>query len=201
MLAVLFLTFLDTTIVSVTLGDIQYDLGAGVIPLQWVINAYSLVFASLMLVGGSLADRFGPQVGDARSASRSSAAARCCARWPRASALVIAGRAVMGIGAAASEPGTLSVIRQLYPDRGAAGPRARARGRRCPGSRSRSARSSAACSSAPAAGGAVFWFNLVARRACCSSRRAAFVPEQPRPAARARRRRRLRARHARRWAA
>jgi len=58
-LAVLFLTFLDTTIVSVTLGDIQFDLGAGVIPLQWVLNAYSLVFASLMLIAGSLGDRFG----------------------------------------------------------------------------------------------------------------------------------------------
>ena len=58
-LAVLFLTFLDTTIVSVTLGDLENDLSAGVIPLQWVINAYALVFASLMLLGGSLADRFG----------------------------------------------------------------------------------------------------------------------------------------------
>ena len=66
MLAVLFLTFLDTTIVSVTLGNIQYDLGAGVIPLQWVVNAYSLVFASLMLIAGSLSDRFGRRSGDAR---------------------------------------------------------------------------------------------------------------------------------------
>lgn len=57
--AVLFLTFLDTTIVSVTLGDIQSDLGAGVIPLQWVVNGYALVFASLMLTGGSLGDRLG----------------------------------------------------------------------------------------------------------------------------------------------
>src|SRR5947208_6101354 len=57
--AVLFLTFLDTTIVSVALGNIQYDLGAGVIPLQWVLNAYSLVFASLMLIAGSLSDRLG----------------------------------------------------------------------------------------------------------------------------------------------
>ena len=57
--AVLFLTFLDTTIVSVTLGNIQSDLRAGVIALQWVVNAYSLVFASLMLIAGSLGDRFG----------------------------------------------------------------------------------------------------------------------------------------------
>src|SRR6266536_3523455 len=56
---VLFLTFLDTTIVAVTLGDVQSDLHAGVTALQWVVNAYALVFASLMLTGGSLGDRLG----------------------------------------------------------------------------------------------------------------------------------------------
>jgi MFS family permease len=129
-LAVLFLTFLDTTIVSVTLGDLETDISAGVIPLQWVINAYSLVFASLMLVGGSLADRFGR-------------------KW-----------VVMGLGAAASEPGTLSVIRQLYPQRRQ---RARALG-------AWSAVSGLALALGPVIGGllvgadgwrAIFWFNLV----------------------------------------
>jgi EmrB/QacA subfamily drug resistance transporter len=115
-LSVLFLTFLDTTIVSVALGDIQNDLGAGVIPLQWVLNAYSLVFASLMLIAGTLGDRFGRKwvmvIGIAIFCGGSvMAAVAPSVGW------VIAGRAVMGIGAAASEPGTLSVIRQLYPDR------------------------------------------------------------------------------------
>ena len=115
-LAVLFLTFLDTTIVSVALGSIQNDLGAGVIPLQWVLNAYSLVFASLMLIAGTLGDRFGRKsvmiIGIAIFCAGSVMAALApSVGW------VIAGRAVMGIGAAASEPGTLSVIRQLYPDR------------------------------------------------------------------------------------
>jgi EmrB/QacA subfamily drug resistance transporter len=115
-LAVLFLTFLDTTIVSVALGSIQDDLGAGVIPLQWVLNAYSLVFASLMLIAGSLGDRFGRKsvmlIGIVIFCGGSVMAALApSVGW------VIGGRAVMGIGAAASEPGTLSVIRQLYPDR------------------------------------------------------------------------------------
>jgi EmrB/QacA subfamily drug resistance transporter len=115
-LAVLFLTFLDTTIVSVALGSIQDDLGAGVIPLQWVLNAYSLVFASLMLVAGSLGDRLGRKsvmiVGIVVFCGGSVMAALApSVGW------VIGGRAVMGIGAAASEPGTLSVIRHLYPDR------------------------------------------------------------------------------------
>lgn len=57
--AVLFVTFLDTTVVSVTLGAVQSDLHAGVVSLQWVVNAYTLVFASLMLTAGSLGDRWG----------------------------------------------------------------------------------------------------------------------------------------------
>ena len=57
--AVLFLTFLDTTIVSVALSDVQSRLHAGVTALQWVVNGYALTFASLMLIAGSLSDRFG----------------------------------------------------------------------------------------------------------------------------------------------
>ena len=57
--AVLFVTFLDNTIVSVTLADIQGKLHAGVQTLQWVVNGYALSFASLMLVGGMLGDLFG----------------------------------------------------------------------------------------------------------------------------------------------
>ncbi len=56
---VLFLTFLDNTIVSVTLADIQSRLGAGVQTLPWIVNGYALAFASLMLAGGSLGDVLG----------------------------------------------------------------------------------------------------------------------------------------------
>jgi EmrB/QacA subfamily drug resistance transporter len=115
-LAVLFLTFLDTTIISVALGDIQYELGAGVIPLQWVFNSYSLVFASLMLIAGSLSDRFGRKWMMLIGIVIFCAGSVMCAVAPSVGWL-IGGRAVMGVGAAASEPGTLSVIRHLYADR------------------------------------------------------------------------------------
>jgi MFS family permease len=115
-LAVLFLTFLDTTIVTVALGSIQYDLGAGVIPLQWVVNSYSLVFASLMLFAGSLGDRLGRKQLMIAGIAVFCAGSVMCALAPGIGWLV-GGRAVMGVGAAASEPGTLSVIRHMYPDR------------------------------------------------------------------------------------
>ncbi|GAB2487414.1 MFS transporter [Jatrophihabitans fulvus] len=115
-LGVLFLTFLDTTIVSVTLGDIVADVGAGVIPLQWVVNAYALVFAALMLLGGAISDRVGRRRVMVAGVVAFAAGSLVCALAPSVG-WIIAGRAVMGVGAAAAEPGTLSVIRQLYPDR------------------------------------------------------------------------------------
>lgn len=156
--AVLFLTFLDTTIVSVTLGSVQSDLHAGVVALQWVVNAYTLFFASLMLTAGSLGDRWGRKrvmvggmlifcAGSALSALASSVA------------VLIAGRAVMGVGAAASEPSTLSVIRHIFPDRS---DRAKALG-------AWAAVSGLALALGPVIGGllvgafdwrSVFWFNL-----------------------------------------
>ena len=56
---VLFVTFLDNTIVSVALAAVQSQEHAGVTTLQWVVNGYALSFASFMLVAGTLGDRFG----------------------------------------------------------------------------------------------------------------------------------------------
>ena len=57
--AVLFLTFLDNTIVSVALADMQKSLRTGVSSLQWIVDGYMLAFAGLMLIGGTLGDLLG----------------------------------------------------------------------------------------------------------------------------------------------
>jgi MFS family permease len=137
----LFLTFLDNTIVAVALGDIQQDTHAGVQSLQWIVNAYALVFASMMLVAGAFGDRFGHRKVMLTGATVFAAGSVVCALAGSAGVL-IAGRAVMGLGAAASEPATLAMLRFLYP-----GQRERARqparGRRCAGWRLLSGLSSA----------------------------------------------------------
>jgi EmrB/QacA subfamily drug resistance transporter len=113
---VLFLTFLDNTVVSVALGNIQSDLGAGVSALQWVVGAYALTFASLMLACGMIGDELGRKKVMLTGAGVFCAGSILSALAPNVSVL-IAGRAIMGLGAAASEPGTLSMLRQLYPER------------------------------------------------------------------------------------
>ncbi|MGI8759917.1 MAG: MFS transporter [Jatrophihabitantaceae bacterium] len=177
-LGVLFLTFLDTTIVSVALGNIQYELGAGVISLQWVVNAYSLVFASLMLIAGSLGDRLGRKWIMLAGIVIFCGGSVMCALAPGVGWL-IGGRAVMGIGAAASEPGTLSIIRQMYPERET---RARALG-------AWAAVSGLSLALGPVIGGLlvaagswrdVFWFNL-ALGAVLLLVAAVFVPNSADP--------------------
>lgn len=113
--AVLFLTFLDNTVVSVGLADVQSSLHAGITSLQWVVNGYALTFAAFMLAGGTLGDLLG------RKAVMLTGVAVFCAGSVLAALasnvdMLIAGRIVMGLGAAASEPGTLSIIRHVYPD-------------------------------------------------------------------------------------
>ena len=118
---VLFLTFLDTTIVSVALASIQTNLHAGVSGLQWVVGAYALTFASAMLIFGMIGDQFGRKKVMLIGVGVYCAGALVCALAlniaPTAALpVLLTGRAVMGLGAAASEPGTLSMLRHIYTE-------------------------------------------------------------------------------------
>jgi EmrB/QacA subfamily drug resistance transporter len=114
---VLFLTFLDNTVVSVGLANIQTSLHAGVTSLQWVVDGYALTFATFMLAAGTMGDILGRKKVMLAGVAIFCAGSVVCAMAPSA-VWLIAGRVIMGVGAAASEPGTLSVIRHVYPDRG-----------------------------------------------------------------------------------
>jgi EmrB/QacA subfamily drug resistance transporter len=175
---VLFLTFLDNTIVSVGLANVQTDLHASVTSLQWVVNGYALTFAAFMLAAGSLGDLLGRKkimlVGVAVFCAGSVVAAVS----PNVQCLIV-GRVVMGLGAAASEPGTLSIIRHVYPDRKT---RADALG-------VWAAVSGLALALGPVIGGvlvgvaswrAIFWFNLFVG-AIAFATALAFVPETADP--------------------
>ena len=114
--AILFLTFLDNTIVSVALADIQSSLSVSVTGLQWIVDGYMLAFAALMLTGGTLGDLLGRKKVMLAGVALFCAGSIVAAVAPDSTTL-IAGRIVMGLGAAASEPGTLSLIRHIYPER------------------------------------------------------------------------------------
>jgi EmrB/QacA subfamily drug resistance transporter len=114
--AILFLTFLDNTIVSVALANIQSSLSVSVTGLQWIVDGYMLTFAALMLTGGTLGDLFGRKKVMLAGVALFCAGSVMAALAP-GSGMLIAGRVVMGVGAAGSEPGTLSLIRHIYPER------------------------------------------------------------------------------------
>jgi EmrB/QacA subfamily drug resistance transporter len=112
---VLFLTFLDNTIVSIVLGNVQSQLHGGVESLQWIVGAYALTFAGAMLAFGMVGDEFGRKKVMVIGVLIFCGGSVLSALAPNTGVL-IAGRAVMGLGAAACEPGTLSMIRHIYTD-------------------------------------------------------------------------------------
>ncbi|HLY33480.1 MAG TPA: MFS transporter [Jatrophihabitantaceae bacterium] len=107
---------LDTTIVNVALPDLARQLHASTRDLQWIVDAYNLSFAALVLTAGSLGDRFGRRpallVGLAGFALSSAVGALVTS-----AAALIAVRFVMGASAAVIFPTTLSIITNAFPDR------------------------------------------------------------------------------------
>ena len=118
-LAVLCLSLLaiviDNTIVNVALPTLVRDLGADVSELQWVVDAYTLVFAGLLLLAGALGDRFGRRRTLLAGLAIFGAASAGAAYAGGVDALVGA-RAVMGAGAAFVMPATLSLLISVFTD-------------------------------------------------------------------------------------
>lgn len=108
------LTFIDGSALGVALPAIQNDLGAGPAAAQWVSNAYLLTLGALVLIGGAAGDRFGRRRVFLIGVALFALASIACGLAPGVE-LLIAGRAVQGIGAALLTPGALAVIGSAFP--------------------------------------------------------------------------------------
>ena len=110
-----FLAVVDNTIVNVALPSISRQLHATISDLQWIVDAYSLVFASLLLVGGSLGDRYGRkgalQIGLVAFAGFSAFAGLSGSRH-----VPIVARCPMGLAAALIFPATLAILTNTFTD-------------------------------------------------------------------------------------
>ncbi|MFI8826964.1 MFS transporter [Streptomyces sp. NPDC053431] len=117
----MFLVGVDTTIVNVGLPEIGRGLGVGTRGLEWVVDAYTVVLAALLVVSGALADRFGRRRVFRTGLVVFGLSSLACALAPSLGALVAA-RAVQGIGASMLSPVALAIVVGAMPD-----PRERAR--------------------------------------------------------------------------
>jgi DHA2 family methylenomycin A resistance protein-like MFS transporter len=120
----IFLVQLDVTVVNVALPSLRLDLHTSLAGQQWVVSAYMIALAGLLLLCGAVGDRIGHRKVVLAGLSVFGLASLACGVAPTIETLVTA-RAVQGIGAALLLPGTLAVITDLYADRAA---RARAVG-------------------------------------------------------------------------
>jgi EmrB/QacA subfamily drug resistance transporter len=107
------LAFIDGTVVNVALPTIGHSLDSGVSGLQWTINAYTLSLASLILLGGSLGDRFGRRRIFVIGVVWFALASLLCGLAPNIEALVAA-RAVQGVGGALLTPGSLAILQSSF---------------------------------------------------------------------------------------
>jgi EmrB/QacA subfamily drug resistance transporter len=111
-----FVVNLDTTLVNVALPVLTRELGATNTQLQWVVDAYNLVFAALLLSAGSLSDRFGRK-GMLMGGLLVFGASSVIGGLATTPAELIAARAVMGFGAAMTFPATLSLLTNVFTSR------------------------------------------------------------------------------------
>jgi MFS transporter, DHA2 family, methylenomycin A resistance protein len=106
---------LDVTIVNTALSSIGRSLGGGVSELQWVVSAYTIAFAALILTAGALGDRLGAKKIFMAGFTLFTLASVACA-WAPSSVVLIASRAMQGMGAALLVPNSLALLNHAYPD-------------------------------------------------------------------------------------
>jgi len=111
------MALLDVTAGNVAVPSIQVDLGTGIEGLSWVIDAYTLSFASLLLLAGGLCDRLGARRVFGTGLVIFTVASVLCGLAPRVS-MLIAARALQGVGAALFMPSSLALIARAYPEPG-----------------------------------------------------------------------------------
>ncbi|MFM0671262.1 DHA2 family efflux MFS transporter permease subunit [Paraburkholderia sediminicola] len=111
----MFMAVLDTTIVNVALPAMHASLGASVGGLAWIVDAYTLSFAALILAGGIASDRFGAKAVYLWGLALFVAASAACGLAPNVGALVAA-RLVQGSGAALFLPASLAIVRSTFDD-------------------------------------------------------------------------------------
>ena len=103
------ITFIDGTVVNVALPVLQRELGTDIVGAQWIVEAYSLMLSALILVGGSLGDRWGRKRTFSTGVLLFAIASAGCGLAQNISGL-IAARVVQGLGAALLVPGSLAII-------------------------------------------------------------------------------------------
>ncbi|MFC0698323.1 MFS transporter [Paraburkholderia humisilvae] len=109
------MAFIDGSVVNVALAALQAELHASVAAIQWVVDAYLLMLASLVLVGGALGDRYGRRRIFVCGIVIFMLASAACGLAPD-SATLIGARAVQGVGAALLVPSSLSIIGAVFDD-------------------------------------------------------------------------------------
>ncbi|MEU0628687.1 MFS transporter [Streptomyces sp. NPDC005989] len=110
------MAMLDSTVINVALPRIGKDLGTDLADLQWTVTAYMLTLAGLILLGGALGDRYGRRRVFVVGVVWFAAASVLCGLAPNA-AVLIAARALQGIGGALLTPGSLALIQaSFHPD-------------------------------------------------------------------------------------
>jgi len=110
------MAFIDSTVVNVALPALQANLNATIVDVQWVIEAYSLLLAALLLVGGSLGDHYGRRRIFLLGIAVFALASAWCGCAFDIRQLIVA-RAVQGFGAALLVPGSLAIISSSFAER------------------------------------------------------------------------------------